>query len=329
MTKELAVGALRAAPGEVVKGRLSVATLADGSPVTVPVILIAGTEDGPTIYIQAAQHGPELTGIEAMRRALAEVKAVGLRGRIIAIPVVNTLAFNNRTRQAPTDMEDMNRFWPGRVGGSLTELIAHTVYTSAVEQADVLIDLHTWNWYTVSHSRMGDAASAELARVFGTPVLVKEEIDAGFKKAGFDGKLRMVVMAKGKPAITPELGGAHRLEADMVEMGRRGILNVLKHYRLIDGELELPPVQHVVTWDSSCMMRAAVGGLYITAVSTGQMVGEGDLLGQIVNPGSFEVLQEFRATRDGMVATYTEGAVVHAGDGAVTVVPVVEEIRNE
>lgn len=328
MAKELVVGSLRAAPGAIVKGRLPVATLADGTPVNVPVILIAGTEDGPTIYIQAAQHGPELTGIDAIRRALGEVKAKGLRGRIITIPVVNAPAFNHRTRQSPYDLEDMNRFWPGRVGGSMSELIAHTVWTNAVEQSDVVVDLHTWNWYTVSHSRMGDAASAELARVFGTPVLVKEELDAGFKKAGYDGKLRLVAMAKGKPAITPELGGAHRLESDQVEMGRRGILNVLKHYRLIEGGLELPPVQQVVNWDSACAQRASVGGLYINGVKTGQMVQEGDPLGQIVNPGTFEVLQEFRATRTGMVATYAEEPVLHTGDAAVTVVPVVEEIRN-
>ncbi|MFZ5824280.1 MAG: succinylglutamate desuccinylase/aspartoacylase family protein [Bacillota bacterium] len=326
---DLVVGSLRAAPGEVTKGRLSVASLADGSPVTVPVILVNGSAPGPCVYIQAAQHGPELTGIDAIRRALAEVDPQKLRGQIVAIPVVNGPAFNNRTRQAPYDLEDMNRFWPGRANGSMTELIAFTVWNSAVAQSDVVVDLHTWNWYTVSHSRMGDEASAKLAQVFGTPVLVREELDPGFKRAGYDSKLRSVAMAAGKPAITPELGGGMRLEREQVEMGKRGILNVLKHYGLIEGELELPPVQTVVTWDSTCVMRAAVGGLFLTEVTTGQQVAEGDLLGQIVSPGDFQVLQEFRSPRSGMVATYAENPVLHTGDAAVTVVPVVGEIHND
>lgn len=327
-TTALRVGSHSASPGTLVTGRLHVGERADGSPVVVPVILVNGAHDGPTLYIQAAQHGPELTGIAAIRNVLASLDPASLRGRIIAVPVVNPPAFANRTRQSPLDQEDMNRKWPGRVTGSLTERIAWVLWQEAVRQADAVVDVHTWNWTTVNHTRMGDKRSAELARIFGTPVLVREDIDSGFKRAGYEGKLRIVAMEAGKPAITPELGGAQHLRKQEVAMGERGIRNVLCYLGMIAGQPELPPVQTVVSWDSSNEIRATAGGLFLPEVEHGQRVEEGELLGRTVDPGSLRVLEEIRSPRPGLVAGFTDNPVVHTGDVLAIVVPVLEELRN-
>lgn len=325
----LRVGSHVAERGTVVKDRIHVGNYADGSRIEIPIILVNGSYDGPTLYVEAVQHGPELTGVVALHNVLASIDPNVLHGRIIAVPVANPPAFAHRTRQSPLDGEDMNRKWPGRGVGSLTERIAFVLWEEAIRQSDVVVDLHTWDWTTVNHTRMGDERSAELARVFGTPVLVREKMDSGFKRAGYAGKLRIVAMEAGKAAITPELGGARRLKKHAVAMGEKGIRNILCYLGMISGKPELPPVQVVVSWESSNEIRATAGGLFLSEVEPGQRVTEGAILGRIVDPGHFHVLEEIRSPQPGLVVSYTENPVVHTGDVVVIVVPILEELYND
>lgn len=324
------VGPIKAAPGEMARGRLESGTLADGTPLSVPVILINGAAgDGPTLYVQAAVHGVEYNPVEAMRQALAAIDPGVLRGAVVAVPVANPFGVNLRTRQHPFDMEDMNRLYPGREAGTLTDRLIHTVYTVAIRQADYVVDLHTTDGTTLPHIRMGQSrAEQELAQVFGIPHLVDERIDEVLKRARYDGKLRLVAMAEGKPAITPELGGHRRIQPEMARLGARGVLNVLKHLQMLPGRPELPPEQVVVSYDSGSYLRANHGGLFIPALSFGARVHQGDLIGTTYHMGTFEQLEEFRAPFDGILVSHSEQPALHSGDSVGMVARLERIIHN-
>ncbi len=55
--------------GEIVRERVSIGELADGTPIALPVMTVGGVHDGPTLYLQAGIHGDESTGMEVCRRA--------------------------------------------------------------------------------------------------------------------------------------------------------------------------------------------------------------------------------------------------------------------
>lgn len=323
------VGNLVANPGQTVKGRLEVGRFADSSMLTIPVMVVNGTGEGPTLYIQAACHGVELNGIEVLRRLVATISPSQLRGALIVVPVANVVAFTHRTRQTHWDLEDMNRVWPGKPNGNMSQRMAHVLYQAGVAQADYLIDLHTGSGTMVTHIRMAtEGESGILAQVFGTELLVKEAMDEGFKERRYDGKLRIVADQAGIPGITPELGGHSRLQEEIVQVGLRGVRNVMKHLAMIDGQLELPPEQTVVSYDSNSILRATLGGLFVAAVTPGQRVQAGQEIGRLYDVATFDTLEVYRAPYDGLVMLYTEDPVRHFGDSIATIARLEGVIQN-
>ena len=54
--------------------------------ISVPAYIAAGTRDGPTLTVLGAVHGDEYEGPEGLRRFLAAIDPMALRGTIIATP---------------------------------------------------------------------------------------------------------------------------------------------------------------------------------------------------------------------------------------------------
>src|SRR3954452_14065800 len=124
MKSNVVVGNITAAPGRTETGFLHVGELSDGlSPIRVPVIVMNGGGDGPTVYLHVGSHGQEaFYGVEAMRRLVREVVSPAeLRGCLTVVPVANLLAYQAATRVAPEYAAreqrpfagDLHRAWPG------------------------------------------------------------------------------------------------------------------------------------------------------------------------------------------------------------------------
>ena len=61
---------------------------------------------------------------------------------VIAVPIANLSAFRRGSRYLP-DRRDLNRYFPGNVGGSAAARIANSFFTNVVMHCDALVDLHT------------------------------------------------------------------------------------------------------------------------------------------------------------------------------------------
>ncbi len=243
---KLVVGVLIAEPGKRINGYLKVGTLPDGTPVRLPVVLINGTQPGKTLYIQSISDGDELNGIAVIHEILSQVRPENLRGRIIAVPIVNFHAFHARQAHSPVDNMKMNRCFPGKAEGTSSERVAYRLFQSAIRQADYCIDLHQGGVHPMIDEvrvRVGEkhpqhAACLELARIFGIGYI--------FDEKGPKGQLAQAAPEIGIPTIDPELGGCHGWDESSIAKGVRGVLNVLKSYDFIDGEPELPQRQVVI-----------------------------------------------------------------------------------
>jgi len=309
------VGDLVAQRGEKVKGRLIAGSLADGSPISIPVMIIHGRQPGPVLYVQAVCHGIELNGLEVIRRLYQEIDPAGLTGTILLVPIANVLGFNYRIRQTVFDLEDLNRVWPGKKNGRISERIAHLLFSQLVARADYLLDLHTGSATMVTHVRFfgQDPTCSGLARAFGTEVVVDEPLDENARAQRFDGKLRNVALREGIYGITPEPGGHSRFDPVAIGVGWQGVKNVLVHLGMLDGTLQLPSEQVVLKLDTQ-PLTANWGGVFMSQVRPGERVQKGQVLGFIYHPQTFEVLEEILAPEEGMVLSFTENPVVHTGD---------------
>ena len=120
--------------GETAELRLQVAESYTAEPVTVPVTVVRGAP-GPTLFVTATVHGDELNGVGILRGLLNDTDFSGLRGTLIAVPVVNVPGFLNQDRRLP-DRRDLNRSFPGSRKGSLTARLADTLFREVIRQSD-------------------------------------------------------------------------------------------------------------------------------------------------------------------------------------------------
>ena len=74
--ESFAIGTVRVRAGTIRNLELPITRLVTGADVSLPVRVVHGREDGPTMWISAAIHGDEVVGVEVVRQVLA-----GLPGR--------------------------------------------------------------------------------------------------------------------------------------------------------------------------------------------------------------------------------------------------------
>lgn len=131
----LLVTALRA---QVASRHLKVAPGAD-----IPITIIQGRRPGPTLALVAGIHGYEYTPILALQRVRANLSPEALSGTVILVHVANLPSFLKRTiYYGPDGGKNLNRVFPSRPDGALSERIAHVLTAEVIEKADYLIDLH-------------------------------------------------------------------------------------------------------------------------------------------------------------------------------------------
>ncbi|AGB36221.1 succinylglutamate desuccinylase/aspartoacylase family protein [Natronococcus occultus] len=313
---------------------VTLARLPSGVEITTTVHTYDGAEDGPTLYVQAAQHGREINGTETLRRFHERLPLDSLSGRIVAVPVANPLTFDRVSYTTPEIIDsvnpNMNRVWPGDADGSLHQRMAARLW-EYVDGADAVVDLHTGSPDMLPHVVFleDDEESRALAEAFGTDLLLSEEADDDasdeWHRRGFAGKLRVAAANEGIPSITPELAHNKQILEDAVETGVDGLLDTCRYLGMLPGEvperertLARNHLGQVVT-DESGLFRPEPG------LEIGQPVAEGDPLGTVYDPTTYEPLQSATVGREGLLYTLTRESTVAAGDKLASVALIREE----
>lgn len=271
------LGSARAEPGEIARGRLAVGETRDGAELALPVAVVEGATDGPTLYLQAGSDGDELNGVMVISRLLRGLDPEDLSGTILAVAVANLPGFRQETHRNPIDDTKLNRAYPGNPEGSLSERIAATTFDVAT-RADLVLDLHQG-----ATSRMIDEVRVRCGRhhdLHEDCIELAKAFDCGYvlDQQGPDGQLARAVCDEGVPAVDPELGGSVGVDEASVEVGLRGIENVLVAYGLREGELERRRQTRVRGFDQYHSPR---GGLAEVVPSLGDEVDRGDDLVRI------------------------------------------------
>jgi predicted deacylase len=271
------IGGDTVAPGTRITHDLPLPGLYTRDPVLMPVHVVHGTRDGPTLFVSAAVHGDEINGVEIIRRLLRTPQIRRLRGTLLAVPIVNVFGFHSRSRYLP-DRRDLNRSFPGNESGSLASRLARVFMSEIVARADVGIDLHTAAVHRDNlpqvRADINDPALAPLGRVFGAPVLMHSAAPAG--------SLRGAAADIGVPVMVYEAGEALRFEEVCIQVGLRGILNVLRQLSMLapGGRRNSRPS---AVMRSSSWQRAPQSGILRTQVRLGDLVAKGEPLGVLAD----------------------------------------------
>lgn len=285
-----------------------------GTPVSLPVIVLHGKIEGPSMWLTAAIHGDELCGVEIIRRVLKELDPKRMAGTVVAVPVVNVHGFNTGERYLP-DRRDLNRSFPGSRRGSLASRIAHLLFTEVIERCDVGIDLHTGSGQRENlpqiRANLEDDATIHLASVFGAPIAMHAKLR--------DGSLRQAATDAASTVLLYEAGEANRFSRVAIRAGTVGTLRVINDIGIQD--IVTPEAGDVAVSYGSTWMRATRSGVLHLNVELGQAVAERDVIAATYDPFG-KLLGSIRTRRAGIVVGITHSPLVNRGDAIVHVATV-------
>lgn len=308
------LGDLDVAAGRSGTGELPVSRLVTGTHISLPLRVVHGAADGPTVWLSAAVHGDEVAGVEIIRRAFNELDPRTLRGTVLAVPIVNVHGFLSGDRYLP-DRRDLNRSFPGSENGSLAGRIAHLFMSEIVERCDVGIDLHTGSDHRTNlpqiRADLDDPGTRVLAEAFGAPFMLHAKLR--------DGSMRAAATAAGATVLLYEGGEAWRIDEAAAAVGSRGIGRVLRQLGMIDEELdELPaPAES----RSSAWVRARRSGIASMHVGLGDPVVKGDTIATIHDSVGTRV-SAMKASRTGLIIGHSRQPLVNQGDAIVHIADV-------
>jgi uncharacterized protein len=261
--------------------------LSNGTPLTLPIHTIRGETKGPVLGLSALVHGDEIIGAEILRRIYNRIDESTLSGVVKLLPVSNPLAFEDMTRNTPLDMNNLNRVFPGSANGWVTEQIAHCMVKNFLDEIEVYIDLHAGGAVPIV-DYVYIQNDEELSRAFNFPVLYRPSHP-------YEGTTATYTVQKGIPSVTVEVGGGPNFEKD-IERGVEGVLNCMRHLKMLPEAVTPPPEQKVMTEIE--IIRPAHGGIMVPEFdfsSVGTVIEGNQVLARTYNPRTFEELEVITA----------------------------------
>lgn len=256
------------ARGQTVDLKLKVSERYTGDPIHLPIRVIRARKPGPSLFVTVAIHGEELNGVGIVHDLMFGDEIKLAAGTLMLVPIVNIFGFENLSRYMP-DRRDLNHSFPGNAAGSLTSRVAHTVFQEIVRRCDFGLDLHTAaSGRTNFPNIRGDLnvpGVRRIAKAFGCELMVHGK--------GPEGSFRRESVKAGCNVAILEAGEPLKIEPSVLEVGLRGVRNVMIELGLIHGEPQRPAYQTRI--DQSTWVRANVGGLLRFHVSPGQVVEAG------------------------------------------------------
>ncbi|GGN18893.1 succinylglutamate desuccinylase/aspartoacylase family protein [Halarchaeum nitratireducens] len=311
-------------PGEVRHARYAISETFLGDPIRVPVTVVNGERDGPSVFISAAVHGDELNGVKVAHDVAVRYDPADLAGTLLIVHVVNPPGYLAQQRYLPIYDQDLNRSFPGSERSTPAQRIANELYRGLFSHCDYGIDLHTSTRgrTTMFHTRAQTEreGAARLAEAFGANVVL-----AGIGEE--DNSIRSSCTNRGTPTITVEMGEAHRFQRAHVERASAGIESALTELGMYDGERLEPTWRRVVNARTEkAWVRSDAGGLVDLHVTRASVVEDGEAICTVHDHFGTE-RHVVRAPFTGLVVGLLQNPVAQPGHPVCHLVSVDEETR--
>jgi len=295
-------------PGDTLRFPYGSETSFESAYLDAPVFVARGTRAGPALCITAGIHGDEINGTEIARRAFSWIDPANLAGTVIVFPMVNAAGVRTGNRYMQ-DRRDLNREFPGRRYGSVTAIVANTLFTEISRNCDYLVDLHTGSFSRNNHPQIRvtgkNPKALDIARHFGVGIIVISD--------GPRGSIRREASDVGIPAIIYEAGEPSRFDLDQIAAGVRGIESLMDYLGMSESANEMRvPESNIYTKTTWVRVPTGAGGYFFPTVELGQAVTKGDALGTIIDPLT-DRLTTISATSAGEVIGLAAAQIVLSG----------------
>ncbi|MGE5358566.1 MAG: succinylglutamate desuccinylase/aspartoacylase family protein [Bacteroidales bacterium] len=283
------IGTVTAPPGTIASGELTVPE-SGGQPGTViPISIVNGARPGPVLVLTAGVHGSEYPPILALQRLRASLDPKSIAGTVVMVHVANMPSYLKRTvYYSPVDGKNLNRVFPGRADGTISERIAYVLTKDVLERASAVVDLHCGDaneslrpysyWETVGAPGVQEEGR-KLALAFGLDHIVIDASRPTDPNASM--YLANTAITRGKPGVTIESGALGMSDEESIARIERGVAGVMKYLKMQTTGPD--PVAHPVYLGKSQVLTSPATGIFYWTVERGQTVAEGALIGYVTD----------------------------------------------
>ena len=306
--KAIEIGGVTVEAGQREVIDLSIPDLYMHTSLTIPVQVVHGKNEGPTLFVCAAIHGDEINGVEIIRRLMKSKRINRIKGTLLAVPVVNVYGFIDKSRYLP-DRRDLNRAFPGSETGSLAARLSHVFFNEIAAKSTHGIDLHTAAIHRDNlpqiRAYLDDDETKRMAEAFSVPVILNTPI--------LEGSMREALEKMDISVIVYEAGEALRFNEVAIRAGVKGIVSVMRAIGMLP-KLKSPKRSiTTLTCKSSTWVRAPQSGILRSLIPLGKVVEKDQIMGVVADPFG-EKEEEVIATTSGIVVGRTNIPLVNEGE---------------
>lgn len=282
------VGGIEAKAGSKVSGYLVVPAGVDTG-TEIPITLIHGKRVGPVLALIAGTHGYEYAAISALQRVGQKLDPDMLAGTVILVHIANPPAFRGRSIYiSPVDGKNLNRVYPGKENGSLSERIAYVITKEVIERANYLVDLHggdgnealiPYIYMPVTGNHDLDLAARGMAIAFGLDHIVIDEAPLATPEHSIF--TDHTALTRGIPAITTETGQLGSNDQEWIGLAQAGIGNLLRHLEMLEGKAQ--PAREIVWLYGYKVVSSPGTGFFKASVVAGEHIQANAVIGRITD----------------------------------------------
>lgn len=301
----------------------------------VTVCEIFGSKPGPTLTLIAGQHGMEHMGPVVLTRFIDEMAERDFSGTLHICPCANPLALEldyefypekediqkldeyyysrfrhyycpyGLGRKDRLNYYNMNRIWNREGDMGVAGEITKWLWNETCEPADAIIDFHGLQGKKALIYTCSDEQSEFIADFGIQGIYQNQNVPSDDFKYG--GLLNQVTEKLKVPAATVEFSKQHELKEEEFEMGRQGILNIMKKMDMLSGQPLLTKPVYKIT--KTHELRSDHKGHIHIYFDQYDKVKKGEKIYDIRNIQTLEVIDSGVSPTDGVMGYMTYRAV--------------------
>lgn len=276
--------------------------------------------------ITAGVHGLEYAPIMAAQQLPKHLYPSSMSGgTVILVHMANVPAFLHRALMVnPVDGKNLNRVFPGKPNGTMTERIAYTISNEVIARCDYFIDVHAgdanndlrpyagyYNYFDIPEvsekaRQMAVALGFDFVVQFGNEQSLTEEAVYCSREA----------TKRGIPAVDIECGRMGIVEEKPVLLIQEALLSLMRHLQILEGKPN--PVQNPVFIAKRTSVESNHTGFFYSELTSGDYVKKGMKLGYMTDLFGNHIA-EVTCPTDGVILYKTFNPPIKKGDGLFSI----------
>jgi uncharacterized protein len=329
--KTLKLDGVSAAPGMKAYGSLSVAEHLDGSPEKIPFILANGTADGPSLWITGCEHGDETLAAATIIEFMSGLDPSKMKGSIVAMPVLDTTAFNVKRRFSPIDSYDFSRAYPGFPNGWLAQQVTYKLMELMRENADDVINVHNgipgildvspYCVATYNKKEQWEGGLKDFTESFLFDKII-HWIGMSTERGARTSTMMSELLKHDVPTFVPEVGPDTK---GGLKTGIRGFQNSLRYLGMLPGKAQKLKKYH--SFPDVLHIFPTRGGVFTSYVALDDEVKKGQKIASIRGFRG-DITEELVSPADGVVVVVWTNPVIGSGDFAAFEIATFKEFKQ-